>query len=103
MARITVSHDNQTVKTVELAAGAVTIGRAADNKIQLNDKTISAHHAQIVTYFNASYVGDLGSTNGTFVNGKKVQMHVVQAGDVITIGMHQFQVAADEVAASAVA
>lgn len=88
---------------MELAAGAVTIGRAADNDIQLNDKVISAHHAKIITFYNASHIEDLGSTNGTFVNGKKVKKHVLQPGDVLNIGDYQLMVNVDTAATSATA
>lgn len=92
MAIISVLYRGETLDVVQLAAGAVTIGRAQDNKIRLDDKTVSAHHAQIVTYFNASYIEDLGSTNGTTVNGKKVQMQVLHPGDTVIIGRHEFKV-----------
>jgi len=103
MTTIKVLQNNKTVKMMELAAGAVTIGRAADNDIQLNDKVISAHHAKIITFYNASHIEDLGSTNGTFVNGKKVKKHVLQPGDVLTIGDYQLMVNVDAAATSATA
>ena len=103
MAKISVIQNDKTVQMIELARGAVTIGRADDNQVQIADTTISAHHAQIVTYFNASYVEDLGSTNGTFVNGKQVQMHVLKPGDIISIGQHAIKVAEDAMDNSAVA
>jgi pSer/pThr/pTyr-binding forkhead associated (FHA) protein len=103
MARIKVLQNNKTVKVLELAAGAVTIGRAADNDIQLDDKTISSHHAKIVTFYNASHVEDLGSTNGTLVNDKKVKRHVLQPGDILMIGDYRLVVDTDSVANSATA
>ena len=103
MAKISVLHNDSPVKVIELAKGAVTFGRAKDNQVQIADTTVSAHHAQIVTYFNASYVEDLGSTNGTFVNGKRVQMHVLKPGDTISIGQHTIKVAEDAMHNSAVA
>ncbi len=91
MTRISVLRDSQQITVCELAAGTLTIGRAEDNSLHLDDKTISKHHARIVTYFNATHVEDLGSTNGTYVNGKKVNKKVLQPGDVLKIGEHQLR------------
>ena len=75
-------------KQIELVPGTVSIGRAKDNDVNFEDQIISSHHAKIVTYFDASYIEDLSSTNGTFINGKRVRMHTLHPGDEITVG-HQ--------------
>lgn len=85
MARITVQGEG-TPTEWELKAGTVTIGRKPDNDVQLDDPTVSAHHAKIVTYFQSSYIQDLDSTNGTFVNGRRVRMHTLHAGDRVNVG-----------------
>lgn len=89
MAKITINRENFKVDEQELAQGAFTIGRSQDNDLRINDTTVSSHHAKIVTVFNSSYVKDLGSTNGTFVNGKKTTTHTLHNGDVLTIGHYQ--------------
>ena len=71
---------------INLEPGTVFIGRARDNDVKFQDKLISAHHAKIVTCFEASYIEDLSSTNGTFINGKRVKMHTLHPGDEITVG-----------------
>ncbi|MDZ7661139.1 FHA domain-containing protein [Thiohalophilus sp.] len=101
MARISVLYNSEEINVFEVFAGTLTIGRAGDNTVRLNDKTVSKHHAQIVTYFSATHIEDLGSTNGTYVNGKRVNMHVLQAGDTLSIGKYQLKVAADTVVSSA--
>lgn len=72
--------------TLELKFGELSIGRSEDNAVCIKEPTVSSHHAKIFTFFNASYVEDLGSTNGTMVNGKKIKKHTLHNGDVITVG-----------------
>ena len=80
---------DSTQQRVNLPTGEIFIGRAKDCDINIADQTISAHHARIVTYFNASYIEDLSSTNGTFLNGKRVKMHTLHPGDEISLGMQR--------------
>jgi pSer/pThr/pTyr-binding forkhead associated (FHA) protein len=79
---------NETVQETKIRPGMITIGREPDNDIQIDDHTISGHHARFFTYREASYIEDLGSTNGTYINGRKIRMHVVKPGDEILIGKH---------------
>ena len=72
-----------------LHQGVTTLGRASDNMIQLPDPAISSHHARIVTIFDTAYVEDLGSTNGTHLNGRKVQRHPLHHGDILLLGKIQ--------------
>jgi predicted component of type VI protein secretion system len=89
MAKITVNKENFKIDERELEQGSLSVGRNKDNALQIDDPAVSNHHAQIVTVFDSSYVEDLGSTNGTFVNGKKIKSHTLHNGDVLTIGHYQ--------------
>lgn len=89
MAKITVNKENFKIDERELGQGSLSIGRNRDNALRIDDRAVSNHHAQIVTVFESSYVEDLGSTNGTYVNGKKVKTHTLHNGDVLTIGHYQ--------------
>lgn len=89
MARITVNMGNFKVDELELEPGTLNIGRNHDNHLHIDDPTVSNHHAKIVSVFNSSYVEDLGSTNGTFINGQKTKTHTLHNGDVLTIGRYQ--------------
>lgn len=89
MSKITVNKENFKIDERELEQGALSIGRKADNALRIDDPAVSNHHAQIVTVFESSYVEDLGSTNGTFVNGKKIKTHTLHNGDVLTVGHYQ--------------
>jgi hypothetical protein len=64
----------------------VNIGRRLDNQIILEDPHVSRTHAQLRVRDARFVLFDLGSTAGTQVNGRRVQQHVLQAGDVVLIG-----------------
>ncbi len=64
----------------------VSIGREADNTIQLNDDRVSRFHAKVQDDGGSVILTDLDSTNGTRVNGHPVQIRVLQIGDLVTIG-----------------
>jgi pSer/pThr/pTyr-binding forkhead associated (FHA) protein len=81
-------HETLQAPPVDLAPGELTLGRAPDNQVSINDSTVSAHHARIYTYFYVSYIEDLQSTNGTFVNGKRITKHLLKPGDVIHLGSY---------------
>ena len=89
MAKIIVNRENFKVDEIELEQGTLSVGRNNDNDLCIDDLTVSGRHAQIVTVFGSTYVEDLGSTNGTSVNGKKVRTHTLHNGDVLTIGHYQ--------------
>jgi pSer/pThr/pTyr-binding forkhead associated (FHA) protein len=72
----------------DLDSSAVTVGRAAENDLVLDsDEFASTKHARIEPRRDGVWVEDLDSTNGTFVNGKKVkERHKLSPGDVIRVG-----------------
>ncbi|MFN8855973.1 MAG: FHA domain-containing protein [Planctomycetaceae bacterium] len=67
-------------------APPITIGREEENRIQLNDDRVSRFHLKIQEEAGRIILTDLGSTNGTRVNGHPVQMRVLQLGDQISVG-----------------
>jgi pSer/pThr/pTyr-binding forkhead associated (FHA) protein len=64
----------------------MTIGRATDCDLQLADEQVSRRHARIEMGADRSEVIDLESANGTLVNGRNVERHVLRDGDVIEVG-----------------
>lgn len=95
MNKIFISFKTRPVKEITLEHGELTIGRASDNHIQINDPLVSAHHAKLVTIFDASHIEDLGSTNGTLVNKRKIQEHTLHDGDSITLGEYTISFSSD--------
>ena len=69
-----------------LAATDVVIGKAADAAFIVTDVLASRHHARLITLENSLILEDLGSTNGTFLNGKLIRTSPVREGDIITVG-----------------
>lgn len=69
----------------------ITIGRKPDNDIQIDNLAVSGKHALVITILDDSFLEDLGSTNGSYVNGKLVKKHALKDGDVIAIGKHELK------------
>lgn len=89
MYKLVIKRNQNRVAELVFEQGTVSIGRNSDNDVHLDDPTVSGLHAKIISFFRPTYVQDQRSTNGTFVNGKRVQEHTLSAGDVITIGTHK--------------
>lgn len=69
-----------------LVSERTTLGRAADNDLVISDPKVSRHHAEVVRSPEGFVLRDLGSTNGTFVNGRKVSERLLVPGDTIVLG-----------------
>lgn len=70
-----------------------TVGRGLDNAVVLEDRRVSRHHAQIRAVEGGHAVVDLGSTNGTFVNGERIMEQRLRPGDVISFGGYELRFA----------
>lgn len=77
---------NENGLSYDLNANEISIGRSYDNTITVMDMTVSAYHAKIYTYMSVCYVEDLNSSNGTFVNNKRIQKHILYPGDTLKLG-----------------
>src|ERR687885_493433 len=73
--------------------GALVVGRSADCPLPLADPTVSRRHAELVGAHDHLVVRDLGSRNGTFRNGVRVQTARLRAGDTVTFGVVAVRVA----------
>lgn len=91
--RVHLSEDNQSQH--ELGEEVVTIGRLPDNAIQIEDGSVSSHHAEIVFEGGEYHLNDKGSTNGTFVNGGQIATAILKNGDQIRFGSIETVFAAD--------
>jgi FHA domain len=91
MARLMLSLDGQILAEYNMNKERYTIGRLPDNDIRIDNPAVSGHHSLIINILNDSFLEDLNSTNGTYVNGKLIKKHAMQHGDVITVGHHQLR------------
>jgi len=87
--RILLASEGKTVVERELRPGRLVIGRTPDNDLQIDSKFISRHHCQIVTQNNSCVIEDLNSTNGIYVQSKRVRRHNLNDGDVVVVGQHE--------------
>ena len=96
MARLVLSLDSQVMAEYNMNKERYTIGRLPDNDIRIDNAAVSGHHSLIINILNDSFLEDLNSTNGTYVNGKLIKKHALQHGDVITVGHHQLRFVEDD-------
>ena len=101
MAKLILSLEGSVIREVSLDKERVTIGRKATNDIQIENLAVSGEHACIVTILNDSFLEDLGSTNGTLVNGNPIKKHILQNNDVIEIGKYKMKYVVEAGAAAA--
>lgn len=88
--KLIITLDGEVIKEFVVNKEAVTIGRKHENDIQLNDLTVSGRHALITEKNGSTVVEDLGSTNGTLLNGSHINKATLQHGNVIQVGHHLF-------------
>ena len=91
MAKLILSLDGLVLKEYALTKERITIGRKPHNDVQIDNLAVSGDHAVIVTILNDSFLEDLGSTNGTLVNGQPVKKHFLQNNDVIEMGKYKLK------------
>ena len=91
MAKLILSMDGLVLKEIPLTKERTTIRRKPHNDIQIDNLAVSGEHAVIVTIMNASFLEDLGSTNGTLINGNPVKKHFLQNNDVVELGKYKLK------------
>ena len=90
-AKLILSMDGLVLKEIPLTKERTTIGRKPHNDIQIDNLAISGEHSVIVTILNDSFLEDLNSTNGTYVNGQPIKKHFLQNSDVIELGKYKLK------------
>ena len=88
MPKLTLQYEGRLLKEYSVGVG-LTIGRAPDNAVIIDNPAVSGHHARVFSESGAVILEDLNSTNGTFVNGHHSTRRVLRGGDVVQIGKHQ--------------
>jgi pSer/pThr/pTyr-binding forkhead associated (FHA) protein len=82
--QIFLSKDNQI--NFEVGDEKITIGRLADNVLQIDDLSVSGHHADLFLEGGRYHLHDTGSTNGTYVNGEQTTDAILRNGDELRFG-----------------
>jgi hypothetical protein len=86
MVRLRMEGSPHGLQEILLKPGLNRLGRTEDNDFQISDNSISSHHCQIDLKDEVITVRDLGSTNGTFLDGQPIQSAVLQPGQVLCLG-----------------
>ncbi|MDQ1924961.1 FHA domain-containing protein [Massilia pseudoviolaceinigra] len=91
MAKIIISRDHAVIREVELDKDRMTLGRRPDSDIVLPHPAMSGAHAAFTFILDDVFLEDLGSTNGTYVNGRRVAKHMLEDHDTIVVARFQLE------------
>ena len=89
--RLFVTKDGETIKELTFDQPRLLIGRSEHNDIAIPSRFVSRHHLLLVRHGNTTFMMDLNSSNGSFVNSRRVSNHVLIDSDVITVGNHRIK------------
>jgi pSer/pThr/pTyr-binding forkhead associated (FHA) protein len=103
MPKLIVSVAGEVLSEWPLEEKQTVIGRGPDCEVQLNDPSVSRHHAKVARIYTGFFVEDLQSTNGVTLNGRRVRKHMLQDGDIVQIGTHELRFVAEEAEQGALA
>jgi pSer/pThr/pTyr-binding forkhead associated (FHA) protein len=95
MLKISLQLGGKELATFESSDADISIGRSDSNDIKIDNLAVSGKHARVRKVMNAYLIEDLDSTNGTFVNEKKIERYELLDGDHVTIGKHSLQFSID--------
>jgi hypothetical protein len=88
MPKLVLKFQNSVLKEVPVGRNEVSIGRSPENGIMIDNPAVSHFHARVFNEDGRLMLEDFGSLNGTFVNGQRVKMVALKAGDSVGIGKH---------------
>lgn len=91
MPRMVVAIDGVVIKEVLLTQERTTMGRRPYNDVVIDNLAVSGEHAVVVMSGDDVELQDLGSTNGTYVNGKPIKRQLLRNGDVVEMGRYQIR------------
>ena len=86
MAKLVLSLNGAVQGEFSLSKERISIGRKPDNDIQVDNLAVSGKHALVITILDDSFLEDLGSTNGTLVNGARITKQPLKSDDEIQMG-----------------
>ena len=92
MAKLVILNQGMTGRTFEVNVERTTVGRVEDNTFQIADASVSSHHAEILLQGSDLLIKDIGSTNGTFINGEKITEAVLKPGQTLRFGQVELKI-----------
>ena len=96
MARLVLLGEGFAGRSYELKVEKTTVGRVSDNTFEIPESSVSSHHAEILLRGNDVLIRDLGSTNGTFINGEKISEAVLKPGQILKFGTIELRLETSE-------
>ena len=91
--RVLTYHTEEGYEVVHVLGRRTSIGRTPDNDLQIDAKTVSRHHAVILVGPAHSIIEDLNSTNGVYVNGRRITRNTLKDGDTVVFGQVHYRFA----------
>ncbi len=88
MAKLILKFEDRILREIPVGQSPVTIGRLPHNTVAIDNPAVSGQHARLVVEGGQYILEDLNSRNGTFVNNKPINRHLLHEGDVVAIGKH---------------
>ena len=92
MIKIELKFKDKILKKIETEKPKITIGRSSSTDIQIDNLAVSKRHARIIKHRHQYTVEDLNSTNGTFLNDKRIVSAILKHNDLVTIGKHSLKI-----------
>jgi len=92
MPKLVLKFEQSVLKEVSVGSKEISIGRAPDNGLIIDNPAVSNYHARVFNEEGRLMLEDFGSLNGTFVNGQRIKMVTLKAGDSVLVGKHSIVV-----------
>ena len=89
--RLIVTNSGSVMEDLTMQKSRLLVGRSEHNDISINSRFVSRHHSLLVRHGATTFLMDLNSTNGTFVNSTRISNHVLIHNDIITLGHHRIK------------
>ena len=101
MAKLVIQNQGMTGRVCELHTDRTTIGRVEDNTFQIADSSVSSHHCEVHLRGSDIFIRDLNSTNGSFINGNKIEESLLKNGQTLRLGQVELKLESEGAPASA--
>ena len=89
--KLYVAYDGETVAELTLDSERLLVGRSEHNELRISSRFISRHHALFVRHEKSTFLMDLNSTNGTFVNSRRISNLMLKNDDIVLVGNHRIK------------